>query len=153
MSLLRVGAGGWAYFLIPDEGCLRAYSKGFDFVEVNSTFYVFQNLRTLLAWKRIVPAGFEFSVRCNRKLVSQYCGDKLVNDERREMFLESVERTCKILEASVLTVLLHDSATRTVSGSARRSDRCCRLPTPMPRPGFRSRTGHQAWMWTSRAAR
>src|SRR5467141_3606337 len=119
MSLLRVGSGGWAYFLIPDEGSLRAYSKGFDFVEVNSTFYVFQNLRTLLAWKRIVPAGFEFSVRCNRKLVSQYCGDKLVNDERREMFLESVERTCKILEASVLTVLLHDSATRTVSGLER----------------------------------
>jgi len=119
MSLLRVGAGGWAYFLIPDEGSLRAYSKGFDFVEVNSTFYVFQNLRTLLAWKRIVPAGFEFSVRCNRKLVSQYCGDKLVNDEKREMFLESVERTCKILEASVLTVLLHDSAARTVSGLER----------------------------------
>src|SRR5207245_11552592 len=106
MSLLRVGAGGWAYFLIPDEGSLRAYSKGFDFVEVNSTFYVFQNLRTLLAWKRIVPAGFEFSVRCNRKLVSQYCGDKLVNDERREMLLESVERTGKNLEDVIFSTTM-----------------------------------------------
>jgi len=119
MSLLRVGAGGWAYFLIPHEGSLRAYSKGFDFVEVNNTYYIFENLRTLLGWKRIVPTGFEFSVRCNRKLVDQYCGNKLVNDEKREMFLESVERTCKILEATVLTVLLHDSGGRTVSGLER----------------------------------
>jgi len=119
MGLLRVGAGGWAYFLIPHEGSLRAYSKGFDFVEVNNTYYVFENLRTLLGWKRIVPTSFEFSVRCNRKLVDHYCGNKLVDDEKREMFLESVQRTCKILEATVLTVLLHDSGVRTVSGLER----------------------------------
>jgi uncharacterized protein YecE (DUF72 family) len=119
MSLLRVGAGGWAYFLVPHEGSLRAYSKGFDFVEVNSTYYVFENLRTLLSWKRIVPTGFEFSVRCNRKLVDQYCGDKPVDNEKRELFLGSVERTCKLLEASVLTVLLNDSGARTVSGLER----------------------------------
>jgi uncharacterized protein YecE (DUF72 family) len=116
MSLLRVGAGGWAYFLVPDEGSLRAYSRGFDFVEVNTTYYVFQNLRTLLSWKRIVPSGFEFSVRCNRKLVDQYCTDKPVDNEKMEMFLASVERTCKILGAPVLTILLNDSGTRTTSG-------------------------------------
>lgn len=119
MSLLRIGAGGWAYFLVPHEGSLRAYSKGFDFVEVNSTYYVFENLRTLLSWKRIVPTGFEFSVRCNRKLVDQYCADKPVDNEKREMFLASVERTCKLLEASVLTVLLNDCVARTVSGLER----------------------------------
>jgi uncharacterized protein YecE (DUF72 family) len=119
MSLLRVGAGGWAYFLVPHEGNLRAYSKSFDFVEVNSTYYVFENLRTLLSWKRIIPTGFEFSVRCNRKLVDQYCGDKPVDNEKREMFLESVERTCRLLEASVLTVLLKDSGARTVFGLER----------------------------------
>ena len=116
MSLLRVGAGGWAYFLVPNEGSLRAYSKGFDFVEVNTSYYVFENLRTLQSWKRIVPTGFEFSVRCNRKLVDQYCADKPVDNEKREMFLASVERTCKILGASVLTILLNDSGARTVSG-------------------------------------
>src|SRR6266849_1124472 len=116
MSLLRVGAGGWAYFLVPNEGSLRAYSKGFDFVEVNTSYYVFENLRTLQSWKRIVPTGFEFSVRCNRKLVDQYCAGKPVDDEKREMFLASVERTCKILGASVLTILLSDSGARTVSG-------------------------------------
>jgi len=116
MSLLRVGAGGWAYFLVPNEGSLRAYSKGFDFVEVNTSYYVFENLRTLQSWKRIVPTGFEFSVRCNRKLVDQYCADKPVDNEKREMFLASVERTCKILGASGLTILLSDSGARTVSG-------------------------------------
>ncbi len=119
MSLLRVGAGGWAYFLVPHEGSLRAYSRGFDFVEVNTTYYVFENLRTLLRWKRIVPSGFEFSVRCNRKLIDQYCGNKPVDDEKREMFLASVERTCKLLSASVLTILLSDSGARTVAGLAR----------------------------------
>jgi uncharacterized protein YecE (DUF72 family) len=119
MSLLRVGAGGWAYFLVPDEGSLRAYSRGFDFVEVNTTYYVFQNLRTLTGWKRIAPSGFEFSVRCNRKLVDQYCADKPVDNEKREMFLASVERTCKILGANVLTILLNDSGARTVTGLAR----------------------------------
>src|SRR5437879_12888431 len=102
MSLLRVGAGGWAYFLIPDEGSLRAYWKGSDFVEVNSTFYVFQNLRTLLAWKRIVPAGFEFAVRCKRQLVSQYAADMLVNDGTRQMLLSSVERLRMLLQAARL---------------------------------------------------
>ncbi len=116
MSLLRVGAGGWAYFLVPNEGSLRAYSKGFDFVEVNTSYYVFENLRTLQSWKRIVPTGFEFSVRCNRKLVDQYCADKPVDNEKREMFLASVERTCKMLGANVLTILLNDSGARTVSG-------------------------------------
>src|SRR5207245_7438247 len=80
---------------------------------------VFENLRTLVGWKRIVPTGFELSVRCNRKVVDQYCRNKLVNDEKREMFLESVQRTCKILEATVLTVLLRDSGVRTVSGLER----------------------------------
>lgn len=119
MSLLRVGAGGWAYFLVPHEGSLRAYSKGFDFVEVNSTYYVFENLRTVLSWKRIVPTGFEFSVRCNRKLVDQYCANKPVDNEKREMFLNSVERTCKLLEASVLTILLNNSDAHTTFGLER----------------------------------
>src|SRR5882672_9508820 len=105
MSLLRAGAGGWAYFLVPHEGSLRAYSKGFDFVEVNSTYYLFENLRTLLTWKRIVPTGFEFSVRCNRKLVDQDCAYKPVDNEKREMFLNSVGRICTLLEARVLTII------------------------------------------------
>jgi hypothetical protein len=32
-----IGAGGWAYFQVPGVNSLAAYSKVFNFVEVNST--------------------------------------------------------------------------------------------------------------------
>lgn len=117
MSLLRVGTGGWDFFQVPHEGSLSAYSRGFDFVEVNNTYYVFQNLRALLSWRKAVPAGFEFSVRCNQRLVRDYCsGKKPVNLERRDLDLASVVQTCKLLKANVLTILLSDSNQASVSG-------------------------------------
>jgi len=33
-----IGAGGWAYFQVPSMHPLVAYSRAFDFVEVNTTF-------------------------------------------------------------------------------------------------------------------
>ncbi|HZD13158.1 MAG TPA: DUF72 domain-containing protein, partial [Candidatus Binatus sp.] len=116
MSLLRIGTGGWDFFRVPDEGSLEAYSRGFDFVEVNITYYAFEAGRAVLHWKRSVPTGFEFSMRCNRRLVRDYCSGKPVNRERRDLDLVSVQETCKLLDAKVLTILLHDSSTESVHG-------------------------------------
>ncbi|KAB2945238.1 MAG: DUF72 domain-containing protein [Candidatus Methanoperedens sp.] len=44
MSMLHIGAGGWAYFKVPGLDSLEAYSKAFDFVEVNSTFYTIPSI-------------------------------------------------------------------------------------------------------------
>jgi len=63
-----IGTGGWAYFNAPDESSLRAYSKVFDFVEVNSTFYDYPEVRRVEHWRGTVPNNFTFTVRCNQEL-------------------------------------------------------------------------------------
>ncbi len=51
---------------------LVAYSKAFDFVEVNSTFYEIPSLKLVESWRRLVPPNFEFAVRCNKALTHEY---------------------------------------------------------------------------------
>jgi uncharacterized protein YecE (DUF72 family) len=63
-----VGTGGWAYFNVPNRPALKAYSELFNFVEVNSTFYRLPAVRTVEKWRRAVPKGFTFSVRCHQNL-------------------------------------------------------------------------------------
>ena len=68
MTEFRIGTGGWSYFIIPNVHPLVAYSRAFNFVEVNSTFYQMPKLDMVKSWRKIVPKNFDFSVRCNKKL-------------------------------------------------------------------------------------
>lgn len=61
-----VGAGGWDY-LDAEGDRLRAYARLFNFVEVNATFYHAPRLSTVRSWRRRVPPGFTFSVKCHRR--------------------------------------------------------------------------------------
>jgi uncharacterized protein YecE (DUF72 family) len=63
-----VGTGGWAYFNVPDESSLSAYSRIFNFVEVNHTFYEYPDVRMVERWRKTVPKDFTFAVRCNQDL-------------------------------------------------------------------------------------
>ncbi len=63
-----VGTGGWAYFKVPGESSLEAYSKVFDFAEVNYTFYEYPDVKRVEHWRRVVPPDFTFSVRCHQNL-------------------------------------------------------------------------------------
>jgi uncharacterized protein YecE (DUF72 family) len=63
-----IGTGGWAFFKISGIHPLAAYSRAFDFVEVNSTFYEIPKIKRVESWRRIIPPDFEFSVRCNKNL-------------------------------------------------------------------------------------
>ncbi len=63
-----VGTGGWAYFNAPGKAPLEAYSKLFNFVEVNYTFYEYPDPRKVEKWRRTVPRGFTFAVRCHQDL-------------------------------------------------------------------------------------
>jgi len=60
-----VGAGGWAYFEVPNKPFLKAYSEVFNFVEVNHTFYEYPDVRRVERWRRTVPANFAYAVRCH----------------------------------------------------------------------------------------
>lgn len=101
------------------EGSLQAYSKAFDFVEVNSTYYELIGLDTLKRWIGDVPGGFEFSVRCNRSLLDLYYPRNTGGEEKRERFLASVEQTCNVLGASFITVLMNNCGVGAVSGLSR----------------------------------
>jgi uncharacterized protein YecE (DUF72 family) len=101
MADYRIGAGGWAYFKVPNLDPLTAYSKAFNFVEVNSTFYETPLLKQVASWRKRVPAEFEFSVRCHRDLTHKYKLEPI--KESHEILLESIE-ICRTLKAPILQI-------------------------------------------------
>jgi uncharacterized protein YecE (DUF72 family) len=96
-----IGAGGWAYFQVPNKPPLKAYSEIFNFVEVNSTFYEYPALNLVEGWRRVVPADFVFAVRCHQDLTHRI-GLKPV-EEAVEVF-EKAKVYCKVLDAPFLVL-------------------------------------------------
>lgn len=103
MGQIRIGTGGWDYFSIPEGDRLRAYSSAFDFVEVNSTYYRLPRPATVASWRTRVPSSFEFSVRCPRYAIE---GSRLELTPKTNRILDSIEKICRHLKASVLAVLV-----------------------------------------------
>jgi uncharacterized protein YecE (DUF72 family) len=97
---ILIGTGGWSYFNVPSDR-LRAYSKAFKTVEVNSTFYRVPPLSQVEGWRRRVPERFEFTVRCNRRLTRGLQFDPL--DSSLEVFYQ-MKQVCSILKARILHV-------------------------------------------------
>ena len=99
MTKFLIGTGGWAYFKIPGNHPLVAYSQAFNFVEVNSTFYEIPSNRTVETWRRIVPTDFQFTVRCNKKLTHEL---KFESTPETYQILNKMIKICKILKAEIL---------------------------------------------------
>lgn len=99
MTEYLIGTGGWAYLSVPGLPSLVAYSRLFNFVEVNSTFYVVPNIKTAEFWRRRVPPEFEFSVRCNRTVTHKY--QLQPKDEVYDIFHKMV-KICKTLRSEIL---------------------------------------------------
>ena len=57
-----IGTGGWAYFQIPGFKSLEAYSRIYNFVEVNSTFYEIPSTNLIEKWRNIVPEDFQLQL-------------------------------------------------------------------------------------------
>jgi uncharacterized protein YecE (DUF72 family) len=94
-----IGTGGWAYFRVPRLRPLIAYSRIFNFVEVNSTFYQIPSLVEAGTWRKMAPADFQFSVRAHRTITHTH---KLKpNPEVFEAF-EKMRRICNALNAEIL---------------------------------------------------
>lgn len=99
MTEFLIGTGGWAYFKVPNFHPLIAYSKAFNFVEVNSTFYRIPKMRLVKSWGKVVPKNFEFSVRCNKKLTHELGFESL--PESFQIF-DVMVKICNILKAKIL---------------------------------------------------
>ena len=102
MTEYLIGAGGWAYFRVPNKPSLTAYSENFNFVEVNYTFYEYPSARMVERWRRTVPSDFTFSVRCNQDLTHRI-GLRPI-DQAYEVFSRMIF-LCKILDARFLHLL------------------------------------------------
>src|SRR5262249_36171995 len=99
---LRVGAGGWAYFHVPDQESLSAYASVFNFVEVNGTFYEYPDPRAVSRWRARVPKGFEFAVRSHQDLA------KAIRTNQDALLARTLERMtdiCARLDATILSIL------------------------------------------------
>ncbi|HYB68573.1 MAG TPA: DUF72 domain-containing protein [Candidatus Acidoferrales bacterium] len=96
-----IGAGGWAYFRVPGVNSLTAYSKVFNFVEVNSTFYQIPPLNEAEKWRRLVPPDFQFSVRAHRSITQTYRFQPV--QQAIEAF-EKMRKICQVLKANILHV-------------------------------------------------
>ena len=102
---ILVGTGGWAYFQVPDQDSLRAYASIFNFVEVNSTYYEYPDLRMVSRWRSRVPKGFEFAVRSHQDLVKAIrTGQELMLNR----VLEKMTDICGRLDANIVSILLPD---------------------------------------------
>lgn len=99
MTKFLIGTGGWAYFKIPGIHPLAAYSKAFNFVEVNSTFYEIPLNKTVETWRRIVPPAFQFTVRCNKRLTHEL---KFERNPEAYQILNEMTKICSILKAEIL---------------------------------------------------
>ena len=97
-----VGAGGWAYFREPWRGNLEVYSRVFNSVEVNSTFYSYPDIRQVRSWRKRVPESFQFSVRSHGDLTHRY--ELQPVDESFNVYYRMVD-ICDTLNAEVLHLL------------------------------------------------
>ena len=101
-----IGAGGWAYFQVPGMHPLVAYSKAFNFVEVNSTFYQIPPLKDVENWRKLVPPDFQFSVRAHRSLTHKL---KLEPSTEAIKIFEVMKQICSILDADILHLQISSS--------------------------------------------
>jgi len=99
LSKYQIGAGGWAYFQVLGVHPLAAYSRAFDFVEVNSTFYEIPRLKLVKSWRRLVPPNFEFAVRCNKALTHKH---KFKPTPEAFEVIEKMITICNTLKAEIL---------------------------------------------------
>jgi len=96
-----IGTGGWAYFRIPRLKSLTAYSRIFDFVEVNSTFYRIPDMKIVEEWKNQVPPNFKFAVRAHNAIAHKY---KLQPVQKAFELLEKMRRITETLNANILHI-------------------------------------------------
>jgi uncharacterized protein YecE (DUF72 family) len=72
---IRVGCSGWSYphwrgpFYpqhLPEKEWFAYYTRAFDTVEINNSFYRLPSATTVAHWAQHAPAGFLYAVKVNR---------------------------------------------------------------------------------------
>ena len=99
MGTIHLGCSGWDYrdwadvfYKNTDESKLRAYSRIFNTVEINSTFYSYPAPGIVFGWAKHTPQDFKFAVKLNRLITHEKMLDlsKGVEDD--------VRRFCELMK-------------------------------------------------------
>jgi len=106
LTRFLIGTGGWAYFRVTSMNPLKAYSRAFDFVEVNSTFYEMPSPRSVKTWRGTVPSDFEFSVRCHQSVTHK---NQLEPTEETYKTFNEMIRICQDLNSNFLVLQTPES--------------------------------------------
>jgi len=84
-----LGTSGWSYkdwigpfYTKKDKSMLRAYSKTFRTVEIDSTFYMYPSKGTVMGWAKYSPESFVYSAKL----------PKLITHEKKLGLNEDVEK-------------------------------------------------------------
>ncbi len=109
--MIKIGCCGWGFFR-PKEyfgenwkkrfsSTLQAYSKLFDTVEVNSTFYRIPRLTTPIKWRQVVDKvnkKFEFTVKASKIIthLHKFAGEECIR------IYKIYEEICKSLNSEFL---------------------------------------------------
>ena len=101
LTQFLVGTGGWSYFNTGERSPLKTYSKLFNFVEVNSTFYDYPSDELVKRWRLTVPKSFVFAVRCHQDLTHRL---RLGPSDEAYGILGKMLTICRILEAPFLVL-------------------------------------------------
>lgn len=99
MKEYLIGTGGWAYFQIPGLHSLAAYSKAFNVVEVNSTFYEIPPLKQVENWRRMVSQDFQFTVRAHQTITHK---NRLQSTQETLETFQKTQKICEILKAEII---------------------------------------------------
>jgi uncharacterized protein YecE (DUF72 family) len=89
-----VGCSGWKYDawqgafypsnnIISSNNWLEYYSKVFDYVEIDSTFYSIPNIFTVKNWSKITPSNFRFTAKFPKVITH----DKRLKNANKELKL------------------------------------------------------------------
>ncbi|HEV2595080.1 MAG TPA: DUF72 domain-containing protein [Sphingomicrobium sp.] len=79
-ATIRIGIGGWTYppwrgtfypDKLPHSRELGYAAEQFGTIEINSTFYGRQSLKSWSVWEKAVPDGFQFSIKGSRYVVTR----------------------------------------------------------------------------------
>jgi uncharacterized protein YecE (DUF72 family) len=99
MNRLHIGTMGWSYGfwvgkLYPEgtasKGFLLEYSRNFNTVEIDSTFYRIPSKETVITWKEQTPEGFLFSAKFPRIITHVKMLQKC--EEEVDMFIERISQ-------------------------------------------------------------
>jgi uncharacterized protein YecE (DUF72 family) len=96
-----IGTGGWAYFSVPGVHPLISYSRAFDFVEVNSTYYRIPSVLEVKKWRELVPLHFEFAVRAHRTVTMM---TKPSLKPNAPAAFDRIRQVCAALRAQILHI-------------------------------------------------